>query len=111
MFFCCTKFYRNKGCPIFVKFPLLTSKNIDFQDFYKALLIKDKQKLSKKDIEKIISLKNSMNSKRKIFKNISSNFQTKINHEWFIGFIEGEGTLGIRTGSTNSSKKILVYIV
>jgi hypothetical protein len=39
MFFCCTRFYRNKS-PIFIEFPLLTSKKLDFQDFYVALQIK-----------------------------------------------------------------------
>jgi len=27
-------------CPIFLQFPLLICKNLDFQDFYKAVLIK-----------------------------------------------------------------------
>ena len=33
---------RDIICPIFVQFPLLTSKKLDFQDFHKAVLIKNK---------------------------------------------------------------------
>lgn len=91
---------RDVICPIFIKFPLITSKNLDFQDFYQAVLIKNKKNLSKVDKEKIISLKNGMNSQREIFKSNSLNSQIKISPEWFIGFLEGEGTFGIKTGSS-----------
>lgn len=89
-------------CPIFIEFSLLTSKRLDFQDFYQAVQIKNKQKqkLSDTDKEKIISLKNGMNSQREIFKNISINSQINVSPEWFIGFLEGEGTFGIKTGSS-----------
>ena len=53
---------RDIICPIFVQFPLLTSKKLDFQDFYKAVLIKNKNHLSDSDKNKIILLKNGMNS-------------------------------------------------
>lgn len=91
---------RDVICPIFIQFPLLTSKNLDFQDFYKAVLIKNKKNLSIGDKEKIISLKNGMNSHREIFKSISINSQINVSPEWFIGFFEGEGTFGIKTGSS-----------
>lgn len=87
-------------CPIFIEFPLLTSKNLDFQDFYQAVQIKNKKNLSFADKEKIISLKNGMNSQREIFKSISINSQINVSPEWFIGFFEGEGTFGIKTGSS-----------
>ena len=56
-------------CPVFVQFPLLTSKKLDFQDFHKAVLIKNKNKTHLSDINKnkIILLKNGMNSKRTKF--------------------------------------------
>jgi hypothetical protein len=91
---------RDVICPIFIQFPLLTSKNLDFQDFYKAVLIKNKKNLSQADKDKIISLKNGMNSQREIFKSISINSQINVSPEWFIGFLEGEGTFGIKTGSS-----------
>jgi len=72
---------RDIICPIYIEFPLLTSKKLDFQDFYKAVLIKNKKILSKADKEKIIFLKNGMNSQREIFKSISINSQINISPE------------------------------
>lgn len=91
---------RDVICPIFIKFSLLTSKRLDFKDFYQAVQIKNKKSLSADDKNKIISLKNGMNSQREIFKSISINSQINVSPEWFIGFIEGEGTFGIKTGSS-----------
>lgn len=87
-------------CPIFVQFPLLTSKRLDFKDFHEALLIKNKNYLSDADKEQIISIKNGMNSKREIFTSYSIDSQINVKPEWFIGFLEGEGTFGIKTGSS-----------
>nr|YP_010365115.1 hypothetical protein M1I11_mgp140 [Exserohilum turcicum]UOU81341.1 hypothetical protein [Exserohilum turcicum] len=50
-------------------------------------------------MSKIVSLKNTMNSKREIFTYNTTKSQIIINPNWFIGFIEGEGTFGIKTGS------------
>lgn len=91
---------RDVICPIFLQFPLLTSKRLDFQDFHKAVLIKNKNHLSNTDKNRIIFLKNGMNSKREIFTNFSINSQINVNLDWFIGFLEGEGTFGIKTGSS-----------
>jgi hypothetical protein len=41
-----------------------------------------------------------MNSKREIFTYELSNSQIIINPNWFTGFLEGEGTFGIKTGSS-----------
>lgn len=90
-------------CPIFINFPLHTSKKLDFQDFYTAILIKAKSKngnISDSDKEKILSIKNGMNSGRTVFKYDTTGPQIIINPYWFIGFIEGEGTFGIKTGSS-----------
>lgn len=70
---------RDVICPIFVQYPLLTSKNLDFQDFHKAVLIKNKNQLSLTDKNKIILLKNGMNSKREIFTSFSLNSQINVN--------------------------------
>lgn len=40
-----------------------------------------------------------MNTKREIFTYNTTKSQIIINPNWFIGFIEGEGTFGIKTGS------------
>lgn len=90
-------------CPIFQNFPLHTSKKLDFQDFYAAILIKAKSKngnLSDSDKGKILSLKDGMNSGRTVFKYETTGPQITINPNWLIGFIEAEGTFGIRTGSS-----------
>jgi hypothetical protein len=87
-------------CSIFNKYPLHTSKKLDFDNFNEALLIKTKNKnLSDTNIEKILLLKNNMNSKREIF-TYNTTSQIIIDPDWFIGFIEGEGTFGIKTGSS-----------
>jgi hypothetical protein len=86
-------------CPIFNAFPLHTSKRLDFENFFQAVFIKDNKKLSNKDMSKIVSLKNTMNTKREIFTYNTTKSQIIINPNWFIGFIEGEGTFGIKTGS------------
>ncbi len=90
-------------CPIFTNFPLHTSKKLDFQDFYVAILIKAKSKngnLSDLDKEKILSIKEGMNLGRTVFKYDITGPQIIINPNWFIGFIEAEGTFGIKTGSS-----------
>jgi len=58
----------NTICSIFNNYPLHTSKKLDFQDFYEALLIRTKEKIiSPANLEKILCLKNGMNSQREIF--------------------------------------------
>lgn len=65
------------------------------------MLIKDyiKKNISDVEMARIISLKNGMNSKRERFTYQVRNSQIIINPNWFIGFLEGEGTFGIKTGS------------
>lgn len=90
---------KNIICPIFNAFPLHTSKKLDFENFSQAVSIKDNKKLSDTDMSKIVSLKNTMNTKREIFTYNTTKSQIIINPNWFIGFLEGEGTFGIKTGS------------
>ncbi len=91
----------NKLCDIFNNYPLHTSKKLDFKNFHEVLLIKEVNKaLSDTDIAKVVCIKNSMNFKREIFTYGYTKSQIIINPNWFIGFIEGEGTFGIKTGSS-----------
>ena len=91
----------DKLCDIFNHYPLHTSKKLDFISFYEVSLIRATNKaISDVDMKKIVSIKNSMNSKREIFTYGASKSQIIINPNWFIGFIEGEGTFGIKTGSS-----------
>jgi hypothetical protein len=88
-------------CEIFKEFPLLTSKRLDFEDFYEAVLMKkDHHKLSDAKKERVINLKNGMNTQRKNYTYSITESQIKINPNWFIGFLEGEGTFGTKTGSS-----------
>ena len=90
-------------CPIFYTFPLHTNKKLDFKDFYTAVMIKGEtgKDVTQVDKEKILSLKNNMNFKRlnSIPVNTESSDVFVINPFWFIGFLEGEGTFGIKNRS------------
>lgn len=68
---------KNVICPLFRAFPLHTSKKLDFEDFCRAVLIKDhiKKNLSEAERETIRSIKNAMNSKRDKFTYQLSNSQ------------------------------------
>src|SRR5690606_13679047 len=55
---------KNVICPLFKAFPLHTSKKLDFEDFYKAVQDHIKKDLSDSEREKILAIKNGMNSKR-----------------------------------------------
>jgi lysophospholipase L1-like esterase len=55
----------NKIIPHFDKYPLLTSKNLDYLDFRKvAYMMKDGLHLNEKGMMEIMSIKDNMNSKR-----------------------------------------------
>jgi hypothetical protein len=60
---------RNKIIPFFEKYPLLSIKRLDFQDFCKvSCILKEKNFLNEEDNLKIKIIKSNMNSGRKIFK-------------------------------------------
>ena len=86
-------------CTIFNTFPLHTSKKLDFENFFEAVIIKEKKELSNANMNRIVYLKDTINTKREIFTYNTSKSQIIINPNWFIGFLEGEGTFGIKTGS------------
>lgn len=92
---------KNVICPLFKSYRLHTIKKLYFEDFNEAVFIKDyiNKNLSDAEMEKIISLKNGMNSNREIFTFKNTKSQIRINPNWFIGFIEGEYTFGFKTGS------------
>lgn len=59
----------NKIIPFFKKYPLLSIKRLDFQDFCKvSCILKEKNFLIEEDILKIKVIKSNMNSGRKFFK-------------------------------------------
>ena len=92
-------------CHIFFQFPLHTTKKLDFEDFYSAILIKAKSNngnLSNSDKEKILSIKDGMNLGRTVFKYETTGPQIIINPNWLIGFIEAEGCFSIRKNNSPS---------
>ena len=98
-----------KIIPHFDKYPLLTSKNLDFQDFKKvALLIYSKQHLDKKVKDDILLIKNNMNSLRS-FEQRWEFFQKskpiKLANEWVQGFIDGEGSFQFNISHTKNRGK------
>lgn len=91
---------KNVICYIFNNYPLHTNKKLDFRDFYKAVLIKnDNRSLSNIEKENILSIKNNMNRKRTLDKTNNTDLDASIHPYWLIGFIEGEGTFGIKNQS------------
>lgn len=84
-----------KIIPHLDKYPLVTSKNLDYADFRKiALLMKDKLHLNSEVIDEIILIKNNMNSSR-TFEERWNYFQNigpiKLVNEWVQAFVDGEG--------------------
>lgn len=92
--------------PIFRKFPLQTTKYLDFLCFEEAASILYSNRLnniglSSLDLEKLIKLKQSMNSKRLHISEEELKLLTEkvsITKWWLLGFIEGEGTFGYKSG-------------
>jgi hypothetical protein len=95
---------KNVICPIFNNFPLQTNKRLDFDDFNKAVNIKEikGKKLTNSEKNLIISIKNSMNSNRLITNlpdELNKSFLYNINPNWLMGFIEADGTFGIKNNT------------
>lgn len=78
--------------PHFDKFPLITSKQLNYLDFKKIALMLDKNNL---DINKIKSIINNMNSRRNFLEKWNYLFNSKIiklDPHWIQAFIDGEGS-------------------
>jgi len=92
--------------PHFDKYPLLTSKNLDFLDFKKAVyLLKNKLDLYENEI---LSIKNNMNSKRSYAErwNFYESKKIILNPEWLQAFIDGEGCFQFNIVNTINRKKL-----
>lgn len=107
-----------KIIPHLDKYPLLTSKYLDYQDFKKvALRLKEKLHLSKdndlanKTIKDIFIIKNNMNSLRSFeerWNYLKSCEPIILNNEWVQGFIDGEGSF--QFGISNSVNRGKPYL-
>nr|YP_009945125.1 LAGLIDADG endonuclease [Monilinia laxa]QOE17489.1 LAGLIDADG endonuclease [Monilinia laxa]QYB19906.1 LAGLIDADG endonuclease [Monilinia laxa]QYB19991.1 LAGLIDADG endonuclease [Monilinia laxa]QYB20083.1 LAGLIDADG endonuclease [Monilinia laxa]QYB20234.1 LAGLIDADG endonuclease [Monilinia laxa] len=85
----------NKLIYIFDKYPLNTSKYLDYICFKKAFILYDeKEKLTEELISQILELKHEMNTKRLDF-SMPINYQILISKSWLLGFIEGDGSFSL----------------
>lgn len=84
----------------FDKFPCLTSKYLNFQDWREiALILKTKNHLNNEGLDKINSILSKMNTNRSfedkycyLFSKFYNDTAFNINPHWLQGFIDGEGT-------------------
>ena len=97
------QFIVNVLLPIFDRYPLITHKQLDYRDWRIAVLLKQnsafssfflyKQKISisPETFNKIVKIKESINSNRTNFDgyNISHSMISKY---WLLGFVEGDGS-------------------
>ena len=85
---------------IFDKYILNSSKYLDYMDFKKAftLYFGREGHLTDSLRDKIIKLKNIMNTKRKDF-SMPINHQVVITKSWLLGFIEGDGSFNLSRNS------------
>jgi LAGLIDADG endonuclease len=88
--------------PHFDKYPLVTSKNLDFLDFKRVALLKNKLSL-----DEILCIKNNMNSKRSFTErwNFYNNKKIILVNEWVQAFIDGEGSFQFNISKTVNRKK------
>lgn len=87
---------------IFDKYNLNTTKSLDYLDFKEAFMLCQERGTDFKNnqtlINKLLELKNGMNSKRTNFK-FPAGHKIKISGPWLLGLIEGEGSFYLdRTG-------------
>nr|YP_010555502.1 LAGLIDADG endonuclease [Ramaria rubella]UYR22250.1 LAGLIDADG endonuclease [Ramaria rubella] len=83
--------------PLFITYPLLSTKRLDYESLTEAIDIKNKSntsKLSLKNLKSIIDIKSSMNRNRIenetfLSENSKLRSSTKINIYWLLGFVEG----------------------
>jgi len=96
----------NKVIPHFEKFPLKTSKYLNFMDFkYATLLMNNKEHFEKQGIEKLIKIKSNMNKLRPFKEKFDYCWNQNILNlepEWIEGFIDSEGTFQCEINSVDN---------
>lgn len=104
----------NKIIPHFDKYPLLSSKNLDYQDFKKvAFMLKDGLHLNEEGMNNIFSVKENMNSKRSFeerWNYLDKAGPITLNNEWVQAFIDGEGSFQFRIADAVSRGKPYVSL-
>jgi len=90
--------------PLFDKFPLKTSKKLDYQDWKSTInMMSSKEHLTVEGLNVIKNLSNNMNSKRDRSGYLGSN-DILISPSWLLGFIEAEGNFYVSVTPNKTSK-------
>lgn len=108
---------KNVIIPIFDRYNLQSVKVLDYLSFKEAIVIKgDSGKLSDDQFNRIQSIKESMNFKRTDYFGYNQNI-FNITPYWLLGFVEAEGTFGIKNltpyfqvAQSNKSKNLMEAI-
>ena len=90
------------------RYPLITSKNLDYLDFKKiALLIKNKKHFDPKVLNEILEIKSNMNSSRTFEERWEylNNKSIVLNADWVQAFIDGEGSFQFTISETTNRGK------
>jgi len=99
-----------KVIPHFIKYPLQTSKALNFDNLKEASNIISKgEHLKLEGLNKIISLKNQMNKNRS-FDDLYNHFNSKnisLNPNWVQAFVDGEGSFGTLITKSDLTSKIV----
>jgi len=96
--------------PHFDNYPLVGSKNLDFLDFKRALVLLIER--NPNNLNKILLIKSKMNKKR-LFEerwNYLNKLTFDLKPEWVQAFIDGEGTFQCRIADVSSKGKSYVSI-
>lgn len=86
----------------FHKYPLISSKNLDYLDFKPCIELLDEKD---KNLDAIISIKKEMNKGRsdiERFNYFSSSLPIHLNGSWLQGFIDAEGCFYCYMGNSNT---------
>lgn len=87
-----TSILIEKIIPHFDNYPLVGSKQLDYLDFKKAVLLINER--NPNNLEKILDIKKKMNKKRSFEErwNYFNNLSLELKPEWIQAFIDGEGS-------------------
>lgn len=103
----------NKVIPHFVKYPLQTSKGLNFKSFTEAsIIVSQGEHLKIEGLNKIIDLKNKMNKNRS-FEDLFNYFHStdgptlQLNPFWVQAFVDAEGTFGTLISKSELTSKII----
>lgn len=99
----------NKIIPHFNNYPLITSKELNFKTFKEASeIVAKNEHLNINGLNKIIKLKNEMNTNR-TFEELFNHCNSKpinLKPEWVQAFVEAEGSFGLLINKNETGKVI-----